>query len=86
VINEIFEDIKERYNVTLLVTEEARKHIAHKGYSPEYGVRELRRTVERLIQIPLSNLILSGELKELNSWQVVCSDEGISFKPRILSA
>ncbi|MEW6419518.1 MAG: ATP-dependent Clp protease ATP-binding subunit [Nitrospirota bacterium] len=80
ILNEIFEDIKERYNVTLLVTEEARKYIAYKGYSPQYGVRELRRTVERLIQIPLSNLILSGELKEHNSWQVVCSDEGISFK------
>jgi len=81
VLNEIFEDIKERYNVTLLVTEEARKYIAHKGYSPEYGVRELRRTVERFIQIPLSNMILSGKLKEHNSWQVVCSDEGILIKP-----
>jgi hypothetical protein len=39
-----------------------------------------------LVQIPLSNMILSGELKELNSWQVVCSDKGISFKPQILSA
>jgi len=81
-LNEISEDLKERYNTTLEFTEEAKKYIAHKGYSPEYGVRELRRTVERLIQIPLSNMILSGELKELNSWQVVCSDEGISIKPR----
>ncbi len=83
ILNEIFEDIKERYNITLLVTEEAMKYIAHKGYSPEYGVRELRRTVERLIQIPLSNMILSGELKEHNSWQAVCSDEGISIIPQI---
>jgi len=82
ILNEISEGIKERYDTTLEVTEEAKKYLAHKGYSPQYGVRELRRTVEKLIQIPLSNLILSGRLKECNSWQVVCSDEGISIKPR----
>ncbi len=81
ILNEIFENIKERYNVTLLVTEEAKKYIAHKGYSPEYGVRELRRTVERLVQIPLSNMILSGELKEHNSWQAIYKDNGISIIP-----
>jgi len=57
ILNEISGDITERYNVTLECTEEAEKCIAHKGYSPEYGVRELRRTVEKLVQIPLSNLI-----------------------------
>ena len=45
------------------------------------GVRELRRTVERLIQIPLSNLILSGELRKHPSRQVVCSDKGLSIVP-----
>ena len=83
ILNEISEGIKERYDTTLEVTEEAKKYLAHKGYSPQYGVRELRRTVEKLIQIPLSNLILSGRLKECNSWRVVCSDEGISIKPQI---
>ena len=45
------------------------------------GVRELRRTVESLIQIPLNNLILSGELSKHPSWQVVCSDKGLSIVP-----
>ena len=45
------------------------------------GGRELRRTVEKLIQIPLSNLILSGELSKHPSWQVVCSDKRLSVVP-----
>ena len=83
ILNEISEDIMERYNVTLEFTEEVEKCIAHKGYSPEYGVRELSRTVEKLVQIPLSNLILSGKLKEHKAWLVVCSNEEISLVPQI---
>ena len=56
------------------ITDEVRSNpdiIIFMDYSPQYGVRELRRTIERLVQIPLSNLILSGKLKEHNTWQVV---------------
>ncbi len=72
-------DIRSRWRCT----EEAEKCIAHKGYSPEYGARELRRTVEKLIQIPLSNLILCSKLKEHKKWRVVCSNQEISLVPHI---
>lgn len=78
-INEIVRDVKVQHNASLLVTEEAGEYLAQKGYSPQYGVRELRRTVERLLQIPLSSLILSGRLKEHKSWQVVCAGGGVSI-------
>ncbi len=51
--------------------------LANRGYSPEYGVRELRRTVEKYVQMPLSNLILSGKLNEHNEWSVVLEDQEI---------
>jgi ATP-dependent Clp protease ATP-binding subunit ClpC len=82
ILKEVCDDLIERYDATLKVTEEAEKFIAHKGYSPQYGVRELRRTVEKLVQIPLSNLILSGKFQEHSSWQVVCSNEGILIIPQ----
>ena len=66
---------------TSLFGEGVEGYVAQAGYDPEYGVRELRRTVERFIQIPLSNLILSGELSKHPSWQVVCSDKGLSIVP-----
>ena len=83
-LDEIVSDIKAQHDVLLLVAEEAKEYLVQKGFSPQYGVRELRRTVERLLQIPLSNLIISGRLKEHRSWKTVCSGgckEGISVVP-----
>ncbi|MBI2458893.1 MAG: hypothetical protein HYV46_22525, partial [candidate division NC10 bacterium] len=70
---------QKQHNVTLTVTEEAERFLAHAGYSPAYGVRELRRTVERLLQVPLSQLILRGEGRAHTQWQVVRAGEGLSI-------
>jgi ATP-dependent Clp protease ATP-binding subunit ClpC len=79
----ISEELRKRLNVTLQVSEEAEQALAKAGYSPEYGVRELQRTVERLVQAPLSGLILSGRLKEHDAWQVVRGEQGIVVVPLI---
>lgn len=77
IISELREGIKARYNTNLKITGETKAFIIEKGYDPRYGVRDLRRTVEKLIQIPLSNLILSGKFKAHDSWEVVCSAEEV---------
>ena len=55
-LDAIAEELRKRHNVTLHVSEEAEQALAKAGYSPEYGVRELQRTVERLVQAPLSGV------------------------------
>jgi len=80
-LEEICENIQKQHKVILRVGEEVEKFVAQAGYSSQYGARELRRTVERLIQIPLSGLILSGELKKHAQWQVVVREEGLSIIP-----
>lgn len=80
-IGEISADLKKRYNVSLRFSEEAELFLAEKGFSPEYGVRELRRTVEKYVQMPVSNLILSSRFIEHNSWLADLEKEGISFHP-----
>ncbi|MCX6843833.1 MAG: hypothetical protein NTX53_16330, partial [candidate division WOR-3 bacterium] len=82
-LDAISEELRKRHNVTLHVSEEAEQALAQAGYSPEYGVRELQRTVERLVQAPLSGLILSGTLKEHDTWQVVRDEEGLVVVPLI---
>jgi len=52
------------------------------GFSPQYGVRELHRTVEKFVQIPLSELILSGKLVENSEWQLIRQGEDLVFSPR----
>lgn len=79
---EIVDNVKSKYNVTLKIEDEAANFVAQMGYNKECGARELRRTVERLIQIPLSDLILSGELGQCLNWKAVCGSEGVVIIPQ----
>ncbi|MEI7847400.1 MAG: ATP-dependent Clp protease ATP-binding subunit [Chloroflexota bacterium] len=68
---EIKKNLLEQHKTTLTFTPEAEKFLVREGYNPQFGARELRRTLERQIQVPLSRLILSGELAKCSDWQVV---------------
>lgn len=70
-LSNVAEDIKDRHKVTLDFTDDAVSLLAADGFSPEFGVRELRRTVERLIQAPLSTLVLDGRIKTSLRWRVI---------------
>jgi ATP-dependent Clp protease ATP-binding subunit ClpC len=78
---EINQNLREHYQVVLNVEDEAESFLARAGYSPKYGARELRRIVERLVQVPLSELILSGEIHKHKDWQLVCEDKGLRLVP-----
>jgi len=51
-------------NYIFKISKGAKEIILTQGYDPKYGARPLRRTVERLIENKVSELILKGELKE----------------------
>jgi len=42
----------------------AREWLADKGYDPAYGARPLKRTIQKAVQDPLAELILSGKVKD----------------------
>ncbi|MDP6963826.1 MAG: AAA family ATPase [Planctomycetota bacterium] len=48
--------------VKLKWTKSLCRAIANAGYSEEYGAREVRRTLAKLVEEPLSNAILDGEV------------------------
>lgn len=54
-------------NITLQYSEAVKQHLADKGYSQQYGARRLRRTIQRQVEDPLSDLLLSGALKDIRS-------------------
>jgi len=78
---EIGNDLKKKYKVNLQFSDEAEDFLAEVGYDTQYGAQELRRTIERYIQAPLSRLILSGEMKKHSNWHIVCSGEVLSIVP-----
>ena len=57
-------NLEEVGNYTFKISKGAKTIILNQGYDPKYGARPLRRTVERLIENKVSELILKGELKE----------------------
>jgi ATP-dependent Clp protease ATP-binding subunit ClpA len=46
-----------------VVTDAVKDHLALKGYDPKYGARPLRKTIQRLLEDPLSDMILCGRLQ-----------------------
>lgn len=50
-------------NVTLKFTPAAIDLIAQDGYNPEYGARPLRRSIQTLVEDPLSMALLSGDIQ-----------------------
>jgi ATP-dependent Clp protease ATP-binding subunit ClpB len=60
--------------ITLTLDAAAREWLAAKGWDPAYGARPLKRVMQRYLQDPLSEMILSGEVKDGD--RVVISVEG----------
>lgn len=48
----------------LKISKGAKDIILNQGYDPKYGARPLRRSLERLIENPVAEMILKGDLQE----------------------
>ncbi|MEN3186131.1 MAG: ATP-dependent Clp protease ATP-binding subunit [Atribacterota bacterium] len=55
--------LKEK-NMDIEITPEVRSFIAKEGYDPNFGARPLRRAIQRILEDPLSDLMLKGVFKE----------------------
>ena len=58
----------------------AYEYLAEEGYSAEFGARELRRVVERLVASPLSDRLLSGELEEGDLIEILMIDGELTYR------
>jgi ATP-dependent Clp protease ATP-binding subunit ClpB len=54
----------EERKITLALDPAAREWLADKGYDPAYGARPLKRAIQKAVQDPLAELILSGAVKD----------------------
>ena len=66
--------------ITVKLTPSARDLIADKGFSPEYGARPLKRTIQKLIIDPLSKEMIGGKFKEGDSITIDVRGKDIVFK------
>ena len=57
-------------NITLEITESARRLICDKGYDELYGARPLKRVIDKEIKDPLAEMIIAGELQDNSAVRV----------------
>ncbi|MCH9808250.1 MAG: ATP-dependent chaperone ClpB [Alphaproteobacteria bacterium] len=50
--------------ITIELSEDARTWLANRGYDPAYGARPLKRVIQRNVQDPLAEQILSGDVHD----------------------
>jgi ATP-dependent Clp protease ATP-binding subunit ClpC len=63
-------------DIGLVVTPQARAHLARSGRDPVHGARPLRRTVQREVEDPLSERILLGTLQPGDTVTVGAGQDG----------
>jgi len=62
--------------IKIELTEKAKKYIAQQGYSPVYGARPLKRSLQKWILDPLAVEILAGKFAEGDTVSVDLSQDG----------
>jgi len=61
-LKEVAATLREK-GIRFVVTDPVKDLLAREGYDPKYGARPLRKTIQRLLEDPLADLLLSGSLK-----------------------
>ena len=63
--------------ITLELDPAARTWLADKGYDPVYGARPLKRVIQKAVQDPLAELILSGEVRDGAAVPITAGRDGL---------
>jgi ATP-dependent Clp protease ATP-binding subunit ClpB len=71
----------EERKITIALDPAAREWLADKGYDPAYGARPLKRVIQKAVQDPLAELILSGKVKDGETVKVAVAPgkQGLAF-------
>lgn len=61
-LKELYERVSQA-GFTLKLSKKMKKFVADAGFDPQYGARPLKRSIQRYIEDPLAEKIISGEVK-----------------------
>ena len=81
IVDLFFRDIAakvEERDITLTLTDAAKRYIAQAGFDPVYGARPLKRALYEIVEDRLADLILGGEVDEGSSVTFDASGEEIN--------
>ena len=81
-LQKLLEDRK----IVLTLEPKAREWLADKGYDPAYGARPLKRVIQKSVQDPLAELILSGKIKDGEKVTISAGKQGLVFNGAVVAA
>ncbi len=70
----------EELRVGLDISEQACGHLAKSGYDPLYGARPLKRVISRLLETPVSRLLVSNRLKAGQTLRVSLAGDQLALE------
>jgi ATP-dependent Clp protease ATP-binding subunit ClpC len=84
IIDLLIAEVQRRLNereIKLELDESAKAFLLKEGFEPAYGARPLRRAIQRYVENPLSNQILSGKFKNGDTVLVSLEGNELTFSP-----
>ncbi len=72
--------------ITLQLDDTARSWLANTGYDPVYGARPLKRVIQRELQNPLAEMILSGKIADGETVRVAVVDGKLAINDELVQA
>src|SRR5207253_1646581 len=81
-LSKLLEDRK----ITIVLEPSAREWLAEKGWDPAYGARPLKRVIQKAVQDPLAELMLSGAIKDGETVTVSAGKQGLTFNGNLAAA
>ncbi len=79
-LGELKDRLYEEHRITFTLDDSASELLIEKGYDAKYGARPMRRTIERLIENPISELILEGAFENGSTVIATANGEEIRFE------
>ena len=77
-VGEVASRIREQ-KMSIVVSESAREFLLHEGYKPRFGARPLRRTIQRLVEDRIADMLLDGTASPGVTVSVDGGKEGLTF-------
>jgi ATP-dependent Clp protease ATP-binding subunit ClpB len=74
-----FAALLEQKSISFSSDTSAKKLLTATGYDPVYGARPLKRAIQRLLETPISRMLVAGELKEGQAIKVSANGEELKF-------
>ena len=73
-------DLLVSQDLVLKIDDKAKEWLLKKGFDSKFGARPMRRTLEKYIQNPLSEMIIQEKIKNGDIVSVSANDFGLEFK------